>query len=427
MEALTQGSYLEPRSLLQQTQPYPAKPHATFSQHVNSVAIEPSWAAACMYQAAPLQAHAWSGFRSSTGSQGPALAHYALFDIVGHARIRRAASQWALADVLADVLSILPDTVAIIKVLTDLVPGLPALQIVARPRGAPDGESPVPVDLRPSGGSICTLLLRAGERRDDTLTDIAHRCHVLPEYVVTAKGANFERLPDPASMVEHLRTSGAREFGLGTATAQPPSTTGTTTNMMSWAGGAPLPLNHQLTVITRHGPVQGPLLQGYQDLPSRLMPIMTHILNYDHAPRRSTIMVARVIPVVRDGIYDILIVWAEKHTHRVSVVMDRRLVGGDLDLAEAALGTMPSQLLNDNDRRHAWHYSVNGVAAPIWRRSVRHGDVIQVLPRTSESTSLECWVGFGLFPRSSGNAGAHALVGRGKAARRHGRRCHRRA
>ena len=242
--------------------------------------------------------------------------HYALFDVVGHARIRRADSQWALPDVLADVLSILPDTVAV-KLLTDRVPGLPALQVVARPRGAQAGESPVPVDLRPSGGSICTLLFRAGQRKDDTLTDIAHRCHVLPEAVFTARGHSFERLPDPASLVEHLRTSGAREIGFGAATSQLPSTTGTTTNMMSWAGGNPLPLHHQLTVITRHGPVQGPLLQGCQDLPSRLMPIMTHILNYDHAPRRSTLMVARVSPVVRDGIYDILIVWAEK-THSQS-------------------------------------------------------------------------------------------------------------
>ena len=117
---------------------------------------------------------------------------------------------------------------------------------------------------------------------------------------------------------------------------------------------------HQLTVITRHGPVHGAVLQGYQDLPSQMAPLMTHILSYDHAPHRSAVSLARVMPSTGNGVFNILVVWAERQSHRVSVVLDRRMVGGDLDLVEATIGTSPAQVLTTDDRRHGWHFSVNG-------------------------------------------------------------------
>ena len=292
-------------------------------------------------------------------------------------RIRRAASDWDLADILADVLAILPDTTAA-KLLVDPVPGLPVLQVVARPRSAAIMESPVPVDLRPSGGTICTLLFQAGESRHDAIVDISHRCRLQPELVVTARGVSFENLPDPASLVEHLKASGPAAVVPST---MPSATTVTTTAMMSWAGGSPLPLQHQITVLTRDGPVHGPVLSGCQDLPSQLTPLMTHALAQDQAPQSSAIMLARVMPVVHDGVLSVLVIWSRRHTHHVSVVVDRRLVGGELALIETSLGTMPAQILSVDDRRYGYHFSVNGVASPIWRRSLRQGDVVQILPR----------------------------------------------
>ena len=63
---------------------------------------------------------------------------------------------------------------------------------------------------------------------------------------------------------------------------------------------------------------------------------------------------------------------------------------------------MPSQLLDENDRRHAWYYSVNGVAAPIWRRSVRHGDVIQVLPKRVSPPVWSAGSVLDFFPEARG-------------------------
>ncbi|OLQ10081.1 hypothetical protein AK812_SmicGene6223 [Symbiodinium microadriaticum] len=376
--ALVHGTYLEPRSLLRPRPACPNKPPDRTQQRVPALHVEPPWAVTCMQQAAPLHTQDWSGFRTSPDTEGVAsLAYYALFDVVGHARIRRAAADWTLSDVFADVLTILPDTTAI-RVLVDRLSGLPVLQVVARPRSAGPQESPVPVDLRPSGGVICTLLLPAGNTRQHTLVDIAHRCRFQPTSVVTARGAPFERLPDPAALVEHLQTRGLEAPA---SLMQAPSTTVTTTAMMSWAGGAPLPLRHQLTVLTRHGPVHGPVLQGCQDLPSQLTPLLTHILAHGHAPQRSSIMLARVMPVVYDGVYNVIVLWSQRQSHQVSVVVDRRLVGGDLDLVETQLGTMPTQVMSADDRRQERHISINGVALPIWRRSLRHGDVVQILHR----------------------------------------------
>ena len=43
VDALTRGTYLEPRSLLHQTQPYPAKPQITSFHSVGNLIVEPSW------------------------------------------------------------------------------------------------------------------------------------------------------------------------------------------------------------------------------------------------------------------------------------------------------------------------------------------------------------------------------------------------
>ena len=115
----------------------PRRPDRHAVQHACQVHVTPDRAAHVMQPPTPLHMHAWTGFLPVVDTTpGCSLAHYTLFDVLGHARIRRAVADWTLSEVLADVLAILPDTVSV-RVLTRVLPGLPPLQVVARPRHLP--------------------------------------------------------------------------------------------------------------------------------------------------------------------------------------------------------------------------------------------------------------------------------------------------
>ena len=86
-------------------------------------------------------------------------------------------------------------------------------------------------------------------------------------------------------------------------------------------------LPHQLTVLTRHGPVEGPVQTCRADLPSQLEPVLTHILRYGHAPRQSSLMLARVQPTTQDRNFQILFLWGNSSPRVASVVVDGRLLG----------------------------------------------------------------------------------------------------
>ena len=369
------GTYLEPKSFFPQVLACRRRPPRDTLRLAGSMHIVPAWAAAVIAPATPLHMHDWSGFLPVRGTTpGCSLSHYVLFDVQGHVRIRRAVADWTLTEIIADVLSLLPDTVSI-RVLARILPGLPALQLVARPRSAPAEMGVLPVDLRPTGGMICTLLVPGGATQQDVVHKVVNECRTPPVDLSVARGGVFARLPLVADDADHLH-SGAPT---AQATRPGPVTTTTTTEVMAWAGGAPMDMPHRITVLTRHGPVEGAVLSGRADLPSQLEPILTHILRYGHAPRQSAVVLARVQPTTQDRTFQTLFIWANRCPRVASVVVDRRLLGQGLDLVEVPEGTEPRHLLTAQDRQQGFEFSVNGVAAPAWRRWLRTGDVIQLM------------------------------------------------
>ena len=198
------GTYLEPRSQFPQVLACPRRPDRHAVQRACQVHVTPERAAHVLQPPTPLHMHAWTGFLPVVDTTpGCSLAHYTLFDVLGHARIRRAVADWTLSEVLADILAILPDTVSV-RVLTHILPGLPPLQIVARPRHASDVQGVLPVDLRPTGGVICTLLADGGAEHTDMVQDVVARCRTPPVPLSAAEGGPFDRLPLVADDAEYL-------------------------------------------------------------------------------------------------------------------------------------------------------------------------------------------------------------------------------
>ena len=84
----------------------------------------------------------------------------------------------------------------------------------------------------------------------------------------------------------------------------------------------------------------------------------------------------------------------------MSVVVDRRLIGQGLDLVEVPEGTMPSRVLTATDRAQNREISINGVAAPAWRRWLRTGDVVQVMRKRISPPVWTAGAAMDFFPEA---------------------------
>ena len=100
-----------------------------------------------------------------------------VFDHVRHVLVEKCAPGASLHDVVALALSDAPFQVGAVQVLSDVLPGLPALQIVLSELRRPVDELPIPWDLRPIGEPIKTVRHRALQDSTDALLDVQQLLH----------------------------------------------------------------------------------------------------------------------------------------------------------------------------------------------------------------------------------------------------------
>ena len=100
---------------------------------------------------------------------------YALFSVESHAEVRDLGLGWSLADVVADIRQAVP-RLRNIRVLLSRLPGLPALQICATSSEVPLPGHAYPVDLRSTGGRICTIVLFPGMTASETQARLHDAC-----------------------------------------------------------------------------------------------------------------------------------------------------------------------------------------------------------------------------------------------------------
>ena len=190
------GSYLEPKSFYPPVLTCPRRPHSEALQTAGHMHIVPAWAAAVT--APPRRCTCMIGrasCRCVASLPGCSLSHYVLFDVQGHARIRRAVADWTLTEIIADVLTVLPDTVSV-RVLARIFAGTACGCSWWRVRGTLQPEMGVlPVDLRPTGGMICTLLVPGGATQQVVVRQVVDSCRTPPVDLLIARGGVFARLP----------------------------------------------------------------------------------------------------------------------------------------------------------------------------------------------------------------------------------------
>ena len=121
--------------------------------------------------------HSWfTGFRATGGVTSRSQQNrYALFSVEGHAEVRDLGLGWSLADVIEDIRRAIP-RLRNIRVLLSRMPGLPALQICATSSEVPLPGHAYPIDLRSTGGRICTIVLFPGMTASETRARIQEAC-----------------------------------------------------------------------------------------------------------------------------------------------------------------------------------------------------------------------------------------------------------
>ncbi|CAE7939361.1 hypothetical protein AK812_SmicGene2968 [Symbiodinium microadriaticum] len=121
--------------------------------------------------------HSWfTGFRATGGVTSRSQQNrYALFSVESHAEVRDLGLGWSLADVVADIRQAVP-RLRNIRVLLSRLPGLPALQICATSSEVPLPGHAYPVDLRSTGGRICTIVLFPGMTASETQARLHDAC-----------------------------------------------------------------------------------------------------------------------------------------------------------------------------------------------------------------------------------------------------------
>ena len=120
----------------------------------------------------PLSRFAWGG---QSGSDEATV--FTVFDHVRHVLVEKCAPDASLHDVVALALSDAPFQVGAVQILSDVLPGLPELQIVLSELRRPVDELPIPWDLRPIGEPIKTVRHRALQDSTDALLDVQQLLH----------------------------------------------------------------------------------------------------------------------------------------------------------------------------------------------------------------------------------------------------------
>ncbi|CAE7233802.1 unnamed protein product, partial [Symbiodinium necroappetens] len=120
----------------------------------------------------PLSRFAWGG---QSGSDEATV--FTVFDHVRHVLVEKCAPGASLHDVVALALSDAPFQVGAVQVLSDVLPGLPALQIVLSELRRPVDELPIPWDFRQIGEPIKTVRHRALQDSTDALLDAQQLLH----------------------------------------------------------------------------------------------------------------------------------------------------------------------------------------------------------------------------------------------------------
>ena len=138
----------------------------------DSVAVFPIDKRAAPIFEGPLSRFSWGG---QSGSDAATV--FTIFDHVRHVLVEKCASGASLHDVVALAISDAPFQVGAIQVLSDVLPGLPALQIVLSELRRPVDELPIPWDFRQIGEPIKTVRHRALQASPDALLDAQQLLH----------------------------------------------------------------------------------------------------------------------------------------------------------------------------------------------------------------------------------------------------------
>ena len=188
------------------------KPGAIALLRADSVAVMPIDKRAAPIFEGPLSSFAWGGQSGAEESTT-----FVVFDHVRHVVVERCARDASLHDVVALAITDAPFQVGAVQVLHDVLPGLPALQIVLAEVGRPVDELPIPWDLRLIEEPIKTMRHRSLQESSDAVLDVQQLLRAprnLREEVATgsilihdSNGALRDTLPRLLGEVQFFRVS----------------------------------------------------------------------------------------------------------------------------------------------------------------------------------------------------------------------------
>ena len=228
----------------------------------DSVAVTPADRRAAPIFEGPLSRFAWGGQNDADEAT-----IFVVFDHVRHLVVERCARDSSLHDVVALAITDAPFQVGGVQVLTDVLPGLPALQIVLAELRRPIDELPIPWDLRLLGEPIKTVRHRSLQESSDAILDVQQTLRTPRNFredvatgaiiVQDSMGDLRNTLPRQLEEVQFFRASFATPARWDPGHELDPTTTTTS-----------ITVNEEL--ITR--PVRRPrFLEGVEVLPSRTL------------------------------------------------------------------------------------------------------------------------------------------------------------
>eukprot|EP00439_Symbiodinium_sp_Y106_P000674 s1035_g1.t1 len=340
-------------------------------------------------------------------------AQFTIFESGLRPRQRRCHRDWLLDDFVADAVGSAAHPVRAVQLLFRPLQGYPRPQLVLTHVSAPRTFLAVPFDFRHVQGQVVTvhlppalpMVLVPETVLSETPTPGAARFPGPLTSVRDAAGIQhfdirphtdryewlvpqFQRLDEPDELGERLPSTVTTTMMLPSARRNRARSASPTPDPE--AGRDPPTLLRTATGATdcsgargSAGPYPQVPVQARQRAGTYLEPksFFPQVLACPRRPPRDALRLAGSMHIVPAWAAAVIAPATPLHMHDwvASVVVDRRLLGQGLDLVEVPEGTEPRHLLTAQDRQQGFEFSVNGVAAPAWRRWLRTGDVIQLM------------------------------------------------
>ncbi|CAE7343965.1 unnamed protein product [Symbiodinium sp. CCMP2592] len=386
---------IEPPSLLQRVAAQADEKLGQTSRPQEVPSILPGYLERDCLQQESVDVYSWG---ATAGAPNHA---YTIFDVVRHATTRPRPREGTLTAIIRAAVLEAPFPVGAVQVLMKGVQGLPQPQLVLHQRNLPNGQAPIPWDLRPVGGDLYTV----NHKPQESLQDAVDRLPpVLPAAtapsvcdslvarhyaVLDAAGIIGHTIPQVLSEVQHFLVepafSGFASIGLPPpwdASPSPffwptdgaPSTTSTT----STSPNEP-PSSFRFTMLC--GPhsysavVQPPCYQADAILERLIREVLA--LSYPaHGPLR--VMLAAGQPAVVDNQQEVIFLLCNSvYDRTATVVVDERAGGHSLHTYHVAPHTMCESLIAPETSGRGISVVVNGAPARLTPKWPVQGDYIQ--------------------------------------------------